>query len=213
MTAQPAKFTFDLDLGRIGERRSLVTETRLDAMVAEARAAGYQHGLMDGEAAATAQASRRLANAAEDIAAQAARLHAALDEARLAALREAVDLATSVGRKLATHLIAREPAAEIEALIAECLASLEGVPHLVIRCHPDLADAVRDIATARMATSSFAGRLVVLGDPDQALGDGRIEWVDGGLVRNFNDINTTIDARIANFLAARGAGLSEENEL
>jgi flagellar assembly protein FliH len=97
------------------------------------------------------------------------------------------------------------------------MASLDGVPHLVIRCHPDLAEAVREIATGRMATSGFSGRLVVMGDPDQALGDGRLEWVDGGLVRDVAAISAEIDRRIAAFLATRhirtGAASAQENEL
>jgi flagellar assembly protein FliH len=109
-----------------------------------------------------------------------------------------------IGRKLARHLLDREPTAEIEALLAECLASLDAVPHLVIRCNPDLADAVREIATARIATSGFTGRLVVLGEPDITLGDARLEWVDGGIVRDSTELETQIDTRIAQYLAAHG---------
>src|SRR5690606_1614521 len=82
---------------------------------------------------------------------------------------------------------------------------LDGVPHLVIRCHPGLADAVRDIATARMATSGFTGRLVVRGEPGQALGDCRRAWVAGGLVRDRAAIEAEIDARMTDWLAARSA--------
>src|SRR5690606_38763110 len=113
----------------------------------------------------------------------------ALEEATRNVEREAIDLALTVGRKLAAHLIARYPVVEIEALIAECMASLDGVPHLVIRCHPDIADAVRETATDHMTTSGFTGRLIVLGDPDRRLGDGKLEWVDGGLTRDINAIS------------------------
>src|SRR5690606_22102844 len=103
------------------------------------------------------------------------------------------------GRKLARHLLDREPTAEIEALVTECLASLDAVPHLVIRCHPDLADAIREIATARIATSGFAGRLVVIGEPEIGLGDARLEWADGGIVRDSAALEAEIDRRIAQF--------------
>ena len=36
------------------------------------------------------------------------------------------------------------------------------------------------------------------------LGDGRIEWVDGGLVRDMASLSDQIDSRIAAFLVARG---------
>ena len=91
------------------------------------------------------------------------------------------------------------------------MASLEHVPHLVIRCSPDIADNVRVIATGHMANSGFAGRLVVLGDPDIRLGDGRLEWVEGGLVRDINAISKQIDSKISAYLAAR-SGQSQEDE-
>jgi flagellar assembly protein FliH len=90
------------------------------------------------------------------------------------------------------------------------------VPHLVIRCDPALAEAVRDLATARMTTSGFTGRLVVLGDPDIAVGDARIEWADGGVVRDIRKLSAEIDARITEYFAARGirqdGGQDEETE-
>ena len=91
---------------------------------------------------------------------------------------------------------------EIDALLGECLASIAHMPHLVVRCHPSLADAVRGIAEARIAHSSFTGRLVVMGDPELGLTDGRLEWADGGLVRDMNAISAEIDERIATFVAS-----------
>src|SRR5690606_33496225 len=87
-------------------------------------------------------------------------------------LSQSVELAASVARKLAAHLIAREPQAELAALVAECMASLEAAPHMVIRCHPDLCDAIKPIAEERMKIAGVTGRLVVLGDPEIGLGDG-----------------------------------------
>lgn len=85
------------------------------------------------------------------------------------------------------------------------------MPHLVIRCHPDLADAIRDNAIAQMAHSGFSGRLVVMGDPDIRLGDGRLEWVDGGVVRDIAETAGEIDRQIASYLAASIRADHEEN--
>ena len=54
-------------------------------------------------------------------------------------------------------------------------------------------------------TSGFAGRLIVMGDPEIRLGDGRIEWADGGLVRDIGAISGEIDKRISAYLTARSA--------
>lgn len=208
-----ARFTFDLDLAkRADEPKPVVQDVPpapvgipqelVDRLVREAREEGFADGLIAGESNATSLATQTIAAAAGTLAAHAASMTAALDEARLETHRHAVDLAVTVGRKLAGHLVTQNPTAELEALIAECMPSLSGVPHLVIRCHPDLADQIRDIATSQIATSGYAGRLVVMGEPDIRLGDGRLEWVDGGLVRDSDALTTDIDQTIADYLAA-----------
>jgi flagellar assembly protein FliH len=208
MTATaPAKFRFDLDLGFRQERNSVLTDSALATLVANARAEGRTEGLAERERSAAQQ----LTAAAVALATHAAALNASLDDHRRAALTDAIGVAASIGRKLAHHLLAAEPTAEIEALIAECLASLDAVPHLVVRCAPDLADAIRAIAEERIATSGFAGRLVVLGDPDLGPDDARIEWADGGLVRDRAQIEAQIEARITAYLAAHRGIVAKGN--
>ncbi len=204
MTPSPARFTFDLDLGRSGDRQQSASDSGFAALLQKARMEGYAEGFAEGERSATAAAAQLLGTAAETLGDAAMQLLAGLDATLGASRRDAVELAASIGRKLAANLLAREPTAEIEALLTECLASLEAVPHLVIRCHPDLADAVRELAATRIADSGFTGRLIVMGDPDRSLGDGRIEWADGGLVRDMAAISAGIDKSIAAYLAADG---------
>lgn len=203
MSASPAKFRFDLDLGHRQERNSVMTDSAIAALVTNARNEGIREGLAEGERTAAIKAAQSIAKAAQALADHTAAMNAALDDNRHATLSDAVSLAATIGRKLARHLLDREPTAEIEALITECLASLDRVPHLVIRCNAELADAVRELATTRIATSGFSGRLVVLGDPDLAMSDSRLEWADGGIVRDTAALEADIDQRIQNFLAAR----------
>lgn len=204
MAAAPARFTFDLDLGRGDEPSRGPSAGAMEAMLAEARQAGFAEGFAAGEQGVLAQTARHLDSAAAELGDRVSAMAAALDDTRKATLAEAVGLAASIARKLASGLVAAQPTREIEELVAECLATLEGVPHLVIRCNAELADRVRGIATDRIQTSGFSGRLVVLGDPEIPLGDCRLEWVDGGLVRDQAAIDAQIDSRIENFLAARG---------
>jgi flagellar assembly protein FliH len=211
--AQPARFTFDLDLGRRQSDpppRPTVPEDLVAQLVAQAREEGYAHGLRDGETNATSMAAQTLAAAAGTLATQTGEMAAALDDATAQMQRDSIELAASIGRKLALHLLARYPTVELDALIGECMQSLHGVPHLVVRCHPDIADGIRDIATAHMQSSGFSGRLVVMGDPDQRLGDGKLECVDGGLVRDIGAVSREIDARIRTYLSARSARARHE---
>lgn len=198
------KFTFDLDLARKPPANKVLPEDEFDRLLAAARAQGYSEGMEAGRAAVEAQSSAALANAADALADTAASMVATIENYEKQHLAHSVELAASVGRKLAAHLVARQPQAELAGLIAECMASLENAPHLVIRCHPDLCDAIKTLAEDRMSVSGFSGRLVVLGDPNIRLGDGRLEWADGGLVRDINTISDEINARISAYLAARG---------
>jgi flagellar assembly protein FliH len=212
--AQPARFTFDLDLGRrtapTAPPEPTMPERLVAELLAQAREEAYAEGLAAGERNATSVAAQTLAAAAGTLATQSAEMAAALDDATAQAQREAIELAASIGRKLALHLLARYPTVELDALIGECMQSLGGVPHLVVRCHPSIADGIRDIATAHMQTSGFAGRLVVMGDPDLRLGDGRLEWVDGGLVRDIAATAKDIDSKISAYLAARSGKANQQ---
>ena len=205
MSAAPAKFQFDLDLGHRQERNTVLTDTALARLVANARAEGKQEGFADGQRDIVAQAAVRLAEAAGRLADQVAAISGALDDHRHQVLTEAVEIAANVGRKLAHHLLAAEPTAELDALFTECLASLDSVPHLVVRCAPELADAVREIALARVAASGFSGRLIVMGEPGFGPDDAKIEWVDGGLVRDRALLEAEIERRVQTYLAARRA--------
>lgn len=215
MASSPARFTFDLDLGTRTKTSAPPEPTMPERLVAEliaqAREEAYAEGLVAGERNATSVAAQTLAAAAGTLATQSAEMAAALDDATHQSRREAIELAASIGRKLALHLLARYPMVELDALIAECMQSLQGVPHLVVRCHPAIADGIRDIATAHMQTSGFSGRLVVMGDPELRLGDGRLEWVDGGLVRDMGAIAKDIDLKISAYLAA-SAGQAQQQE-
>jgi len=203
MSTAPAKFHFDLDLGHRQERNTVLTDSALAKLISAARAEGRQEGLAEGQRTVNAEAAVRLGEAASRLADQVASFAEAIDSHRHEVLSEAVEVAASIGRKLAHHLLAADPTAELDALLTECLAGLDAVPHLVLRCAPSLADAVREIALARIAASGFAGRLIVLGEEGYGLDDVKIEWADGGLVRDRALLEAEIDRRVQTYLAAR----------
>jgi flagellar assembly protein FliH len=117
---------------------------------------------------------------------------------------EAVDVAVAVARKLATELLAREPLGEITALVSDCFAQLVSTPHIVVRIN----DALYEAAHARIETlakqSGFAGRLVILAEPEIATGDCRIEWADGGVVLERAAIEAKINELVGRYIASRG---------
>lgn len=204
-TAQsPTKFTFDLDLATSETTSRVISEVRIREMTDTARTEGYAQGLTEGEQNAVASAARSLSSAAEKLGQNLARLTTESLAERKANKADAIDLAGIIARKLNTHLTQRLPDAELTHLIADCMTSLEDSPHLVIRCNPDLCDAIQETADAQMAAAGVTGKLIVMGDPEIALGDGRVEWVDGGVVRDNVALGKQIDDAIDQFLDAHG---------
>jgi flagellar assembly protein FliH len=103
-------------------------------------------------------------------------------------------------------LLAREPFAEIEALAKNCFRELVATPHVVVRIN----DALYAEAQGKLAEigrqSGFEGRLLVLAEPDIAVGDCRIEWADGGMTRDRAAADAMIEETVRRFVDARRAG-------
>ncbi len=200
--ARPAaRFLFDRDFSVAatdGAERP-VPLVEHEAAVATARAAAFQSGYEAGKAAAEAQAAERTAAAAIRLADGVETLLGAADAALARIEGDAVAAAVLAARKLAAHLIAGAPLAEIEALLGDCLAPLRQQPHLVVRLSPDDADALRDRVADLADRHGFAGRLVVRAEAAIPRGDCRIEWADGAIVRSL----ARADAEIAAAVAAR----------
>jgi flagellar assembly protein FliH len=198
---KPAAYSFDLDLSSVGGRpgavRGLVPRQEYETELARAREEAKKLALNEASAAAEA----RIADSASRIAVAAAQLLSKLDRECEIARRDAAALALATARTLAGTLIDARPLAEIEALIESCLGPLRTVPHLVIRLRTDDADALRQRLEPLAERAGFNGRLLVLGEDRMPAGDCRIEWADGGIVRDREKalaaIETAIDRRFA----------------
>ena len=108
--------------------------------------------------------------------------------ARIAALErssrpQAVEVAVAIARKLAPELAgARAAGARSSALATECLRDLRGrAASRGARDERRCRRRARPCSARSPRPCGFDGRLVVLGEPDIALGDCRIEWADGGI--------------------------------
>src|SRR5262245_28520856 len=174
----PAKFLFNADFAPNAADRSL-TPAEIAAKLAQAESAGFGKGYAAAEAEISAETSRRQTAALERVAAALETLVKSLStvEAKLEA--EAVEVAVAVARKLAGELVAREPLAEIVSLATECFRQLIAAPHVAVRVNDALHEFARDRIQEITQQRGYDGRLVVLADPDVAVGDCRIEWADG----------------------------------
>jgi flagellar assembly protein FliH len=198
-----AKFLFDTDFGDVKEAPPKVATEDHEAAVAAAEQRGYQRGLTAAEAQARTEAERRTAIAYERIASV---LHGMAGEMKAIEGRleaEAVEVAVAVAGKLAPALVAREPLAEIAALATECFNAFLAAPHVVARVNNELYAATRERLEEIARSRGFEGRLVVLGEAEIALGDCRIEWADGGVIRSQAAVAAAIDDLVERYIAAR----------
>jgi flagellar assembly protein FliH len=212
--ARPQRYQFD-EVFAVGIEEPPCEPTvdipTMTAAVEEARREGYEHGLREGHKAASEKASARLADCAAQLLKRVESLNDAAEAEHRRIEAEAVSLGIATARKLASALIAREPAAELEALLRSCLGELRDAPHIVIRVSEDMTDVMREVLEAVGRETGFTGRLVVLGEPGMEPGDGRIDWADGGIVRDRAAVDAAVDAAVARYLSGDDAGSKDED--
>jgi flagellar assembly protein FliH len=202
MTAH-AKFLFGADFSRGKETPPKIAPEEHQAATAAAELRGYQRGMTAAEAQARTEAERRTAAAYDRIAGALAGLAGEMKEIEARLEAEAVEVAVAVAGKLAAALVMREPLAEIAALATECFNAFVAAPHVVVRVNNELYPSARERLDQIARGRGFEGRLVVLGETEIALGDCRIEWADGGVMRERAAVESAIDDLVSRYIAAR----------
>lgn len=184
--AAAKKFMFATDFS--GNSRRAVDEAALES----ARAEGFHSGLDQ----ARRESDHQLGALLSQLVRQSERLLAQQDE-RLAQIEaQAAQLAVATARSLAGAALAEKPLAQLLAAARECLAHARHAPHLAIRVHESLVETVEGKLSALARETGFAGRIVVLGEPDIALGDGRLEWADGGIAIESAELDEAVDKAV-----------------
>ena len=202
--AARAKYLFDQDFSTGAKAADKpVAAAELAVRLGEAESKGFREGFAAAEKEGAAVAARRNTIAFEQIGDALDRLAYGLAAVEGRLETEAIELAAAIARKLAPELVLREPFAEIAALATECFRQLAATPHVVVRVNDALLDTARtnldDIAKSR----GFEGRVVVLAEPTIAIGDCKIEWADGGVIRDSAKTAVAIDDAIGRYLGAR----------
>jgi flagellar assembly protein FliH len=201
--AAPAKFMFDHDFAPATPVKPTIPLAAHEAALQGADGAGYRRGFAAAKVEILAEAEQHSAAALQRIAATLEGVMRGLSgvEARLET--EAVDVAVAVAKKLAAALIEREPLAEISALAMDCFRHLVNAPHVVVRVNDAQQESVAKPIEEMVRTRGLAGHLIVLAEPDIAIGDCRIEWADGGLNRDRGATEAVIDEAVARYVKAR----------
>jgi flagellar assembly protein FliH len=74
----------------------------------------------------------------------------------------------------------------------------------VVRINASLYETARERIERLAKQSGFAGRLVILAEPEIETGDCRIEWADGGVVLERAAIEAKISELVGRYMASRG---------
>ncbi len=207
MRAAPAKFLFETDFRPGGgDSKPSIGLDEHAAKLKEAEAAAFTRGFDQGATEARAEAEKRSAAIIERIATAMNVLDKQLEAVEAKFETEAVEVAVAVAKKLAPELLAQEPFAEIAALAVDCFRNLVKCPHVVVRVNDALHETARDKLDEIIRRCSPDTRLVVLAEPEIAVGDCRIEWADGGIDRDSAAIAAAIDEAVARYINARRSG-------
>jgi flagellar assembly protein FliH len=202
--ASPAKFLFDMDFSAPDKGRERpATASEIAQKIASAEAHAYRDGYDAGQREAKAESDRRTALALEEIGICIQAIKARFSGIETRMETEAVDVAVAVARKLCSELISGEPLGEITGLVSDCFSHLVSTPHLVVRINDSLYEPARDQIERLAKQSGFAGRLVILAEPEIESGDCKIEWADGGVVLERAAIEAKIDELVARYMASR----------
>jgi flagellar assembly protein FliH len=201
----PAKFMFDVDFSNRGSGRA-ADSAEVTKRIAEAEARAYRDGVAAGRTEGANEIARAHNQALSMIGAAMQSISARYADVELRMETEAVEVALAVARKLCGELIAREPMAEILSLVEECFRHLVSTPHLVVRIN-DASYEQASIEIDRLAKQSgFAGKLIVMAEPDIENGDCRIEWADGGVIRTRSETDLKIEELVGRYIASRTNG-------
>jgi flagellar assembly protein FliH len=198
-------FTFSRDFTRQGRTtpfvdpgaRVPIAYAEHARLLEEVRASSLAAGIEEGRRLQTDHEAVRLANCLDQILAQLQ--VAAIEMRRLEdnARREAVEFAMIFARKLGGRMIETQPLAPIEATARAIFNDIRGTPHVAVRVAPDLVDGCKERLAALLKENGLEAKLFVFPDPDIALGDCRIEWADGGIVRDRAKLEAILDRSMA----------------
>jgi|SRR5665213_2267272 len=202
-----AKYMFDEDFAG-GAKPKTITMVEFERRQADAESQAHRKGFEAGQEQARTETNEKIAKTLTRLADDLDRINRGLTtiEARLET--EAVQVAIAVAGKLAPDLIAQQPLAEISALATEAFRQLVATPQIAVFVGAEIFEPAKakleEIAQAR----GFEGRLAVQPDDKMAAGDCRIEWTDGGVIRDRAATVAAIEEMVARYVAARSVPLN-----
>lgn len=212
---QPAKFDFGTVFDGLVEDRDDYAEEKEPTWSAEEveqeRASAFAQGREAGRKDALEGIENRIASTVEQLLAQAKATLGRLDTVERDLASQAKILSLTIGRAIASELLSRSHAQEIEAIVSEALGFLIHQPHVVVRVHEELLEGLKERLEAVARARGFAGNLIILAEPDMERPDCRIEWAEGGITRDTAAVAARVEDIVRRHLAPGHAALVQRD--
>lgn len=158
----------------------------------------------EGEAAGKAEALRQLEaetlEQVKQLVTGADKIFRAVDSECEQVRRNAIEIASTAAELLSGELISRHPTLNTEALFRDALEHACDAPHIAITVNDAHADQIQKTVAAVSAERGFAGKLVVIGDPETKIGDCSLQWADGGIALDTGKTRAEIHKLVRNHL-------------
>lgn len=168
------------------------TQNEMDAAKNQAREEGRLQGLEEGRENAWQEAMVSIEKQNSDtlnaIDASLKELLARSQNDSQTAFTTAVGFAMAVCRKVVPALSEKNAVGEIQGLLEKNFHFLKDEPKISLRLNPFLADKVKPVLADLVKKESYAGKIAVIRDDSLPVGDCHLEWKNGGLQRNAQDV-------------------------
>ena len=165
---------------------------QLNAAEEKAREEGRQLGLEEGREAAWQEAmvslEKQNADILSSIDSSLKNIFAGLEKNAQTSIDTALDFAMAVCKKALPALCETNAILEIRDLLEKNLHFLKDEPKISLRLNPFLADQIKPVLTDLVKKEAYGGKIAVIRDDALAVGDCRVEWKNGGLEKNVQDV-------------------------
>lgn len=168
------------------------TQNEMETAKNQAREEGRLQGLEEGRETAWQEAMVSIEKQNSDtlnaIDASLKELLARSQNDSQTAFTTAVGFAMAVCRKVVPALSEKNAVGEIQGLLEKNFHFLKDEPKISLRLNPFLADKVKPVLADLVKKESYAGKIAVIRDDSLPAGDCHVEWKNGGLQRNAQDV-------------------------
>lgn len=206
---EPVKFTFDKSFDAGAGHRHEEEMDNLRHQAEQEKQAAHQAGFEAGHAQAMGEIESATVAILEQIQQAAAGLFHEFHQVQTQTSLESAQIAHMVGLQLAESLLGHNPTAEIEKILTTVFDEIRDQARLVIRVNPDVAAAIEGRIQQLKESQAFDGELILAADPSFDPQNITVEWADGGIKRDFEEIQQTIQTCVTRYVSS----LVDENSV